>query len=200
MSTRPIDPRIGLKFVVGTHLMPFFGPVGEDLAREMAETAVDAYNPRSRADYLNVARTIAFSIAAIALLAQATTEPMTLPDQLKAYARANALNRSADQSERTMRQRHHDQQTNPTAEQKPPEPQAQPADDAEVKAQVNEALQHYRAATPAPATARPTSPARPSIASHPTPSHSPAAKFRESLLGNSAIPTLIGQHPAGQRA
>jgi hypothetical protein len=203
MSTTTIDPQIGLKFVIAGHLIPFFqsGPVDTNLARQMAHSAVDAYNPQSRADYINIARTIAFSVAAVALLAQITAEPMALPDQMKAYARANALNRSADQSERTMLRRRRDQQANPTARQKPSEPQAptaQPGDDAEIEAHIAEALKQFRAATTPPATDRPAS--RPAATSHPTPSHSPAAKFRESLLRHSAIPGLIGQHPAGQRA
>src|SRR5690348_2955835 len=47
-ASRPnIDPRLGLKFVAASHLIDLFegGPVDTDLARQMAQSAIDAYDP-----------------------------------------------------------------------------------------------------------------------------------------------------------
>src|SRR5690349_11158200 len=52
-ESRPtIDPRLGLMVVCAHHLIDLFqgGPVDTNLARDMAQHAIDAYNPQSRAD------------------------------------------------------------------------------------------------------------------------------------------------------
>jgi hypothetical protein len=90
---------------------------------------------------------------------------MSLPEQLRAFDRANALNSSTDRSERTMMLRR-TQKTRPSPARQPepdvpappaqPEPdwQATPAEEAEIKAIVAEATQNHRAATAAkPGTA-----------------------------------------------
>jgi hypothetical protein len=144
-----IDPRIGLMFTISDHLVPLFttGSVDANLARRMAVSAIEAYEPESRADYVNVARTIAFSISALALLGQAAAPDVTMAEKMRAYGRANALNRSADQSERTMMQRR--RQTDLRAGEmdstsEPPE--ADPDLDAAVEAAVAEAMDLCRAA------------------------------------------------------
>jgi hypothetical protein len=153
-------------FSVADQLIPLFANAFIDvgLARRMAVSAIQAYQPVTRADYVNVARTIAFSMSALALLGSAAAQDMTMPEKMRAYGRANALSRSADQSERTMMQRRSYQQANPRAEQPPgkawvPEPPASAPvpdnvpilnnatalDDATVAALVNEAMSSVRA-------------------------------------------------------
>jgi hypothetical protein len=111
----------------------------------MAVSAIEAYQPVTRADYVNIARTIAFSMSALALLGQAAGQDMMAPEKMRAFGRANALSRSADQSERTMMQRHHHQNANPRVEQ-PSDPALESVpDDAEVEAAVAEAMREYDA-------------------------------------------------------
>ena len=88
-------------------LVPLFRSASADLsvARRMAISAMAAYNPTSRADYVNIARTLAFSMSALALLGTAATHALTPAEKLRSLGRANALNRSADESERVMLQR-----------------------------------------------------------------------------------------------
>jgi hypothetical protein len=148
----PLDPQIGLTCVVADYLIPLFmvGAIDVPLARRMAHSAMDAYYPETRADYVNVARTIAFSMAALALLGKAMSQDMALPEQMRAFGRANALNRSADQSELSMMRRRRYQQDNPSPE--PPAMEPVPLepdpqfDDAEMEAQVVEAMKAYHAA------------------------------------------------------
>jgi hypothetical protein len=162
----PIDPQFGLIFAAADHLIPLFqsGSIDVPLAREMAVSAIDAYNPETRADYVNVARTIAFSMAALSLLGQAASRDIPMPEKIRALGRANALNRSAEQSERTMMQRRRYQQANARSEPAEleanlPEHDSQIAD-AEMQASIADAMNAYRAArapagtetvTPAPA-------------------------------------------------
>jgi hypothetical protein len=182
-ADRPvIDPNLGLRFAAARHLIPIFqgGPVDRDLAMRMAHSAVDAYNPQSRSDCVNAARTVAFSMAALALLSRVAREQMPLPEELRAFGRATALNNSADQSERTMMLRRGTQKPKPPASQpakqaqpRPPEPPVRESrapethvpethvpethvpethvDEAEIEAIVAEAMKDIRAgATAAP--------------------------------------------------
>jgi hypothetical protein len=174
-------------FAMSHKLAPLFANDAIDihLAWQMAVSAIEAYQPQTRADYVNVARTIAFSMAAITLLGDAAAKHLTLPDKMRLFGRANALNRSADQSERTMmqRQRHHranpraDYQTNfsPDPEPRAPEPDL---DDAAAEAAVAETVAACRAALtpdPADAPASATTPApKPPAEPRPSPLHSPA--------------------------
>jgi hypothetical protein len=166
-----IDPRIGLMFTISDHLVPLFttGSVDANLARRMAVSAIEAYDPETRADYVNVARTIAFSISALALLGQAAAPDMTVAEKMRAYGRANALNRSADQSERTMIQRRRQANTRAGETASRPEPpEADPDLDAAVEAAVAEAMDLCRAARNAArtdaATAEATSERPPRVA------------------------------------
>jgi hypothetical protein len=114
----PINPRLGLMFAAAHHLLPLFkiGTIDDRLARQMAVSAIEAYEPQTRADYVNVARIIAFSMTALVLLGKTVNPDMPMPEQMRAYGRANALNRSTDQSERTMMQRRRLQKANPLGE------------------------------------------------------------------------------------
>jgi hypothetical protein len=156
----PIDLDTGLMLTVADLLIPLFRTGADDIAtaRRTAVGAIVAYRPETPADYVNSARTIAFSMAALSLLGKSASPEMTTQEQMRTFARAIALNRSADQSERTMMLRRRHQQADPKAE-RPAQPSEPPAldakiDDARVQAAIGEAMQEYLAARP-PAKAEP---------------------------------------------
>ena len=102
-SNRPLSPaeaQTCLMFIAARGLVPLFkiGTVDTDSALRAAASAIEAYRPETRADYVNIARTIAFSMAAVTLLGQAAAADIPMPQKMHAYGRANALHRSADQS------------------------------------------------------------------------------------------------------
>jgi hypothetical protein len=218
-AERPaIDPRLGLQFVAAAHLIDLFegGPVDTNLARDMAHSAIDAYSPQSRADCLNAARTIAFSIAALTLLSRIVRESPPLPEQLQAFDCANALNSSADRSERTMMLRRRTQKTRPspapTASQPEPDAQAAPAEEAEVTASVAEARKNDHAAAAAkqadrrdtaaadqPFETRLEAALRSYIAAFETPTPE-TAPLKQTLLRNTAMPAMAAQTPARHAA
>jgi hypothetical protein len=163
-----IDPRVGLAFTAADLLIPIFinaakGDAG--LAKQMALVGIEDYQPTTRADYVNLARTIALSMASLDLLGHAASSDMTLPQKMQALGRANALNRSADQSERTMMQRRRHQQANRQAEQPdvaaaPAEPASDPDfSDTDLQASVTAAMKDYLASGTQAATAPQTVPA-----------------------------------------
>jgi hypothetical protein len=182
MSTpTPINPRLGLMFAAAHHLLPLFkiGTIDDRLARQMAVSAIEAYEPQTRADYVNAARIIAFSMTALALLGKTANPDMPMPEQMRAYGRANALNRSADQSERTMMQRRRLQKANPLSE--PPDlisPNPTTSDptetaDAEIAAAVAGLMREYQSiAIATPTTASQSPAAVPLRYNHPTPNQS----------------------------
>lgn len=187
-----IDPRTGLMNTVAAQLIPLFKTASTDdttLARRMSLSALEAYDPRTPADYVNAARTIAFSMSALALLGHAAGTDVTMAEKMRAFGRANALNRSADQSERTMMQRRRHQGAEPPAPHLDREPSAPAAvlDDATVEAAVAEAMGIYGAVRDMveyPATAAKRSP-EPAIQSNPPrsaadvmPAAPPAAAIR----------------------
>jgi hypothetical protein len=227
-ADRPvIDPTLGLRFAAARHLIPIFqgGPVDRDLAMRMAHSAVDAYNPQSRSDCVNAARTVAFSMAALALLSRVAREQMPLPEELRAFGRATALNNSADQSERTMMLRRGTQKPKPPASQpakqaqpRPPEPPVRESrapethvpethvDETEIEAIVAEAMKDIRVGATAP---------RPAAAGNqvqPTPANleaairagvpvfdaaaSRGASLKKDLLRNTAIERVGAQNAA----
>jgi hypothetical protein len=182
----PIDPRMGLLLTVADHLIPLFniGAIDAPLARRMALSAVYAYDPETPADFINVGRTIAFSMAALGLLGKAASADMTFPQQMRAFGRANALNRSADQSERTMMLRRRRQQASLLAEQ-PDEGSASSApdtqtSDAEVQDAMAGIMEEYLAACPPPAT----DPEAPEL----TPEPAPVAAKTAPIAAKSATP------------
>jgi hypothetical protein len=163
-SDHPVNPMLGLLYAASHLLLPLFkiGTIDDRLAQQMAASAIEAYSPETRADYVNVARTIAFSMTALALLGKSANPDMTMAEQMRAYGRANALNRSADQSERTMMQRRRHQKANPPADLPAPEATIDDAaihrtaiDDAEIEAAVANVMKEYLSvgmATPIPPT------------------------------------------------
>ena len=218
-ASRPtIDSSIGLRMIAAAHLIDLFegAPGDTNFAWEMAQSAIDAYSPQSRADCLNAARTIAFSMAALALLSRIVREPGPLPEQLQAFDRANALNSSADRSERTMMLRRRTQKTKPpvapTASQPEPDLPMTPAEEAEIKAIVAEAVKNYQAVTagkqaPSPGTAAVDQPFETRLEAalrtcmpgfeNPIPG---TAALRQTLLRNTAMPDMAAQGPARQAA
>jgi hypothetical protein len=142
-----IDPNMGLMFGAADHLVPLFaqGSINGRNARLMALRAIEAYEPETRADWVNIARTIAFSMAALALLGLAAGKDVTMPEKLRAFGRANALSQSADLSERTMMQRRSYRQANPRVEypaSTAPAPEPDPEfDNAAMEAAIAEAIQ-----------------------------------------------------------
>lgn len=202
---------------ISDHLIPLFASPEIDalLARQMAISAIGSYRPEGHADYVNVARTIAFSMAALALLGNAAGQDVTMVEKMRAYGRANALNRSADQSERTMMQRRRQQQASPQSDPLEPADESQPNPEidiaaAEIDAVVAEAINAYRTqrGTPKPPAA-PECPAEQAFqVSGPASAHStpavvppnPASPLSKSVPVSaecaSAPPNPIPVHPA----
>jgi hypothetical protein len=207
-ASKPANRETGMIFgSIAEHLIPLFKAGATDTAhaRRMAGNAIQAYQPETRADYINVARTVAFSIAALALLGKAASQDMTLPDQMKAFGRAIALNRSADQSERTMMQRRRYQQSRAPAEQPPhmSEPQASVTqiEEAEIEAAIGEAMREQAAARtppkPNPPAPKPqASPVQPPTDAIRYNSQPQPAPYKAELLRNTAIQRIVAQSPA----
>lgn len=161
-------------------LIPFFDRPGlhEDFVSKMAGCAIDAYGPESRADHINIARTVAFSMASVALLAKAVaSQDMPLKDQLSVASRANALHRSAGESERSMMRRRQYDKANPSGERpdlwasasqaasEPERAASSPAEASTLQVRINDMLKVYHEAL---ASEQPTS--EPAPASIPQPS------------------------------
>ena len=164
-------------FTVADHLIPLFktGSTDDPLARDIAIGAIDAYRPETRADYVNVARTIAFSMAAIALLGDAAATDMPMPEKMRLLGRAVALNRSADQSERTMIQRRRYQQAALPDELAEPhrETPATAADETQMQTAIADAMNEYLGVRPAPSATAPMPMPTPEPARCPSPLPAP---------------------------
>jgi hypothetical protein len=152
-------------------------------------------------------------MASLAALGMASADDLTPALKMRYFGRANALNRSADQSERIMIQRRREQRVNPRAERpahlvpRPADPEPSP-DDAAIDAAVEEAMAAYRATKrsppaeePAPrvqAPAQPaprpfdTQPAQPPVAIRATPRQAPTTPYKQSLLQCTAMPPPVG--------
>ena len=208
-----LDPGTGLLMRISDQLIPLFASpeIDAPLARQIAIRAIGSYQPENHADFVNVARAIAFSMAALALLGKAAGQDIPMAEKMRTYSRANALNRSADQSERTMMQRRRHQRANPPAEQAEwmePNPRFTPshedfdhaAAEAAIDAAVTEALNAYRTQPAAP-PAKPA-PVEPAFApSGPTsgPSSTKPATPQPSLdpkQPSAAIPVIANRVPA----
>ena len=156
------DPWDGVLFSVAGQLAPLFETkdTDPDDARQSAMSALAAYHPESRADFVNIARILAFSMASLAALGMAVADDLTPALKMRYFGRANALNRSADQSERIMMQRRREQRANPPAERpahlrpRPADPEPSP-DDAAIDAAVEEAMAAYRASKVSPPAEEP---------------------------------------------
>ncbi len=218
------DPQVGLRAVSAARLTCLFeiGPVDHLLATRMAISALQAYAPESHADYISAARIVAFSLASVALLGKAASRDMSFSEQMRAYSRANALHRSANQSERTMMQRRRDQRTHPPTERpaKQPKPVDAGAETAAFEAGLAGIMKEYRAACPprAPAALAPQATPAPAKVIVPQPQavtvatairssvvmpqagRPEKASFKADLLRQSAIYRAGGQHSSGSVA
>jgi len=114
---------------------------------------------------------------------------MAFPEQMRAYSRANALHRSANQSERTMMQRRRDQRTRPPTEQpaKQPKPVDARAETAAFEAGLAGIMKEYQAACPPRAPAAPAPQATPASAKVITPQPQ-AATTASAIRGSVAMP------------
>jgi hypothetical protein len=103
----PADPPDDLLDRLADYLVPLFVTDAEDMraARLMAVRTIAAYLPETQADLINIGRTIAFSMSALAALGRVASEDMPPALQLRYFARATVLNRAAEQSERSMERR-----------------------------------------------------------------------------------------------
>jgi hypothetical protein len=103
----PSDPSQGLIECLADYLAPLFvaDPDDQPAARLMAIRAMISYRPEMHADFIAVARSISFSMSALAALSRAATDEMPPALRLRYFGMASALSRSADESERTMERR-----------------------------------------------------------------------------------------------
>jgi hypothetical protein len=222
MSNPAQSPWDALLVRVADHIAPLFESPDADptSARTAALGALATYQPESPADFVNIARILAFSMASLVALGLAAAADLTPAQKMRYFGRANALNRSADQTERLMMQRRRDQRANPPSELpaslNPGD--TTPPDDPAINIAVEEAMAAFRAtrqsaaaATPAqpPAPqARPAQPGPAPSASAPATSARPPSAFdaamttrrpnipyRQSLLQRSAMPPVISGIP-----
>jgi hypothetical protein len=98
---------VGLIDRLANLLAPQFVTNSDDfpVARIMAGRTMASYQPGSQADFINVARTIAFSLSALSVLGLAATADMPPALRLRYFDKAVMLNRGADQSEHAMEKR-----------------------------------------------------------------------------------------------
>jgi hypothetical protein len=134
----------------------------------------------------------------------AAAEGLPPAQKMRYFGRANALNRSADQSERMMLQRRRDQRLAPPApaEISPgPNPANPPQHDA-FDAAIDEAMAFYRAtilpkATPKlePRTAQPNPTHAEALLRATVSGQRPTTPYRQTLLNGSAMPRTDGTQP-----
>jgi len=184
-------------------ITPLFeiGSASKADATATAISALAAYSPKSRADFVNIARILAFSMSSLAALGLAAADDLPPAQKMRYFGRANALNRSADQTERIMMQRRrgpHAAAPAAAAAGLGPDIALTPQDEAALDAAVEEAMALYRA------TVTPTAAAKPKLQTaqpHPrqaeTALHTggsnprPATPYRQTLLHGSAMPRVI---------
>ena len=103
-SPNTFDPRAGLMLRIAAELSTLFDrpTIDPGMSRKMVMSAISSYKPEGRADFINIARTVAFSTASINLLGDLAASRASVPEKMRIHSRAIALSRCADQSERTM--------------------------------------------------------------------------------------------------
>jgi hypothetical protein len=109
--TIPLHPSDILMNLIVALLAPMFlgvsvGDIG--LARLAATETVHAYRARNHADLIAVAQIIAFGLAALGSLSLSLADDISLSMALRLRGNANALNRSAEQNRRALRERRDD--------------------------------------------------------------------------------------------
>ena len=146
--TGPYDPMYGLQEKVASLLTPIFQDASTDelFAYQISCRSLQAYEAETRADFVNIGRTIAFSLASMALVKEVFNPALQLEDKKRAAIQANALNRSADQAERSMMERRRYRRAYHTF----PVPQQPEPEDEQAQTEVAEAVTAYTAAQPTP--------------------------------------------------
>jgi len=132
-TSNPPHPSGLLMTLVVALLAPIFlGVTAGDvsLARMAAVETINAYRARNHADLIAVVQIIAFGLAAIGSLSLSMADDLSIETTLRLRSNANALNRSAEQNRRVVREsvvndlmQHH------TAMAQEPAPSATCADD-----------------------------------------------------------------------
>jgi outer membrane biosynthesis protein TonB len=138
-ATQTIDPSYGLLYAMADRLYRLFAGNDTDKveAYRAALAAIGAFCPQSIADFANIGRIIAFSIAATDLASQPLDASVPLKLRLRQLALAEKLAAAAARAERAMEQRRQHRRATgtedfaaPAAPQSPkprqPEPQPQP--------------------------------------------------------------------------
>ncbi len=105
----PLHPSDILMSLIVAFLAPMFlsasaGDLG--FARMAAIETVNAYRLRNQADLMAVAQIIAFGLAALGSLSLSMADELSLSMTLRLRGNANALNRSAEQNRRVLRETH----------------------------------------------------------------------------------------------
>ncbi len=127
----PSHPSDILMTLIVAFLAPMFlsasaGDIG--FARMAAIETVNAYRLRNQADLVAVAQIIAFGLAALGSLSLSMADDISLSMTLRLRGNANALNRSAEQNRRVLREAQgHDPIAHPAAT--ATEPVTRPDDD-----------------------------------------------------------------------
>ncbi len=147
-------------------LMPFFSGTAVDrkvIMESILETLGD-YRPTTRVELLQAAQVIALSMSSLDSLGEAFSTELTASMRLRLRGGANALNRSAEQTLRSLDKR---QAAEPVEAAQPPDPLPidPPMQDAELPPVQPPTPIRAQSATPTPA--RPATPAP--TQSHPAP-------------------------------
>ena len=131
-----MHPADVLMNLIVTLLAPMFLAVcGGDIeyARIAATETVNGYRTRDHGDLIAIAQIIACGLAALGSLSLSMADDLTIAMTLRLRGNANALNRSAEQNRRAVRENHrpdaapHHPETPNPAEEAPESPQAPPA-------------------------------------------------------------------------
>jgi hypothetical protein len=159
----PVHPSAILLNVLIALLAPVFicGSGGDiALARMAAFETINGYRARNHADLIAVAQIVAFGLAALGSLSLSMADDLSLSMILRLRGNAVALNRSADQNRRALRESHASDQgpleTREPEYRQPPEPFLTPAAEqllaAESAARLNN---HPKSAATEPAAPAP---------------------------------------------
>ena len=115
---QPAHPADVLMNLIVNLLAPMFlGASGGDIgfARAAAIDTVNAYRIRNNADLVTIAQIIAFGLAALGSLSLSMADDISLSMTLRLRGNANALNRSAEQNRRALREASGNSTTRPDA-------------------------------------------------------------------------------------
>ena len=103
LALLPAD--ILMNFIIIVLAPMFLTAAGADIgfARMAVVETIRAYQPRNQADLIAVAQIVASGLAALGSLSLSMADNLPLPMILRLRGNANALNRSAEQHRRTLR-------------------------------------------------------------------------------------------------